>query len=122
MLRNMIESKRRTRGLSLRDIAREANVSHTTIFRALQEDQVDLDTLIKLAAWLKVKPCNLVNSLANSGDSLPDKIAVVLDLHPPLKSSFEQVTRFIQAGRVDPALIVDIVAYAVYKTRLAIEN
>jgi transcriptional regulator with XRE-family HTH domain len=122
MLRNLIESKRHTRGLSLRELAREANVSHTTIFRALQEDRVDMDTLIKLAEWLKVKPSNLVNSLANSEDSLPDKIAVVLDLHPTLKSSFEHVTSLIQEGNVDPALIEDIVAYAVYRTRLAIEK
>jgi hypothetical protein len=43
-------------------------------------------------------------------------------MHPTLKSSFEQVTRLIQEEKVDLTLIEDVVAYAVYKIRLAIEN
>jgi transcriptional regulator with XRE-family HTH domain len=119
MLKDLLESQMRERGFSTRELAKEANVSHTTVFRALRGDPVDLKTLIALAEWLGVPPSTLVNSLGKSEDSLPDKIAVILDRHPSLKRSFELAVEAIEMKKVDPDIVEDIAAYAVYRIELA---
>jgi transcriptional regulator with XRE-family HTH domain len=122
MLKELLESKMKERMLSTREVAKEIGVSHTTVFRALRGDIVDVPTLVKLAAWLNVQPSQLLNSIGKSKSNLPDKIAVVIDRNPDLSKAFEQVINAIEAGKVDPEMVKDIAEYAIYKLNWAIKG
>src|ERR1700690_3752784 len=99
MLKQLIVDKRRKSGLSLssRDIAKEIDVSHSTIIRALRGDDIDLPTLIAFAEWLEVKPSTLLNSFAHSKDQVADEIALVIEREPKLREAFSEALKAIEA-------------------------
>jgi transcriptional regulator with XRE-family HTH domain len=119
MLKEILEKEQRLKGVSIRDLAKQANVSHTTIYRALRGETIDLDTVLDLAKWLGVRPSTLVNSLDRSDDSVPAKVALVIEHNPELKVAFEQAVKNVELDSVDPVIIEDIAAYAAYKIGLA---
>jgi transcriptional regulator with XRE-family HTH domain len=122
MLKELLESKMKERMLSTREVARETGVSHTTIFRALRGDFVDVPTLVSLAIWLNVQPSQLLNSIGKSKNNLPEKIAVVIESNPDLSKAFEKVIEAIETGKVDPMLVKDIAEYAIYKLNWAVNS
>ena len=77
--------------------------------RALRGERVDVDTILKIANWLKIRPSELLNSMSDT--SLADQLAVLLSHSPELKDAMKRV----KAGELDPAVVRDIVSYALYK-------
>ena len=119
MLKELLESDMKKRGMSIREYAIKVGVSHSTIFRALRGDIVDVETAKSLAKYLNVKPSQLLNSLDQSEDALPEKFAMMVEHYPTLTSAFEQIIKSIENGEVSPAVIDDIAAYALFRLSLA---
>ena len=103
------------RGLSSHAAADEIGTSHTTILRALRGDRVDVDTLVKIANWLHVRPSELLNSMSDAPNTLADQIAVLLSHSPELESELRDAAERVKGGELDPAVLRDIVSYALYK-------
>jgi hypothetical protein len=87
--------------------------SHSTILRALKGEKVDVDTLIKIANWLGVRPSELLNSMSET--SLADEVAVLLQYSPELEAELKDAVERVKAGQLDPRVIQDVVAFARYR-------
>ena len=70
MLEIMLQRAMRNRGPSSHKVASEIGVSHTTILRALRGDTIYVNTIIKIANLLKVRPSELLNSMSTFRTSL----------------------------------------------------
>ncbi len=115
MLQTLLKDEARKRGWSSRKLAEEIGTSHTTILRAMRGEIVDLDTLIAIADWAGVRPSDLLNSFSKRGMDFASALAVLIERVPALKKPLEEATKAVQAGTVDPAIVEDIVTYALYK-------
>lgn len=113
MLQTILQEAMADRNLSSHTAAEEIGTSHTTILRALRGDRVDVDTIIKIANWLKIRPSELLNSMSDT--SLADEIAVLLSHSRELEEELKDATERVKAGVLDPAVLRDIVSYALYK-------
>lgn len=117
MLQTVLQKAMNDRGLSSHTAAEEIGCSHTTILRALRGERVDVDTIIKIANWLKIRPSELLNSMADT--SLADQIAVLLSHSRELEAELKDAVERVEAGVLDPAVLRDIVSYALYKLNTA---
>ncbi|MGD8405300.1 MAG: helix-turn-helix domain-containing protein [Anaerolineales bacterium] len=118
MLKNLLEGAMKEKNLSSRDLGAILDLSHTTILKALQGDQVDLTTLIKMAEWLKIRPSSLLDTLGDGAD-IDDKILVLSEAYPELRVVLEKAAEAVEAGQADPAIIKDIVAYVEFRIQSA---
>lgn len=114
MLKELLKQEVEGKGLSSREASKVIGVSHTTIIRALRGDMIDLDTIVKIADWMNVRPAHLLNVFGGTEQSLADKIAVVLEMNPKLVEVFTEAITQIQDGNASPDIIEDIAAYAGY--------
>lgn len=115
MLQTLLQNQMNTRNLSSHGAADEIGCSHTTILRALRGEKIDVETLIKIANWLHVRPSELLNSMGDT--SLADDIAVLLLHSPELEAELKDAAERVRAGVLDQAVLRDIVSYALYKLR-----
>ena len=113
MLQQILQKAMADRNMSSHTAAEAIGVSHTTILRALRGDRVDVDTIIKIANWLNIRPSELLNSMSDT--SLADEIAVLLSHSRELEDELKDATERVKAGHLDPAVLKDIVSYALYK-------
>jgi transcriptional regulator with XRE-family HTH domain len=113
MLATILKKTMQEKDLSSHTAADAIGVSHTTILRALRGDKIDVDTIVKIANYLNVRPSELLNSMSDT--SLADQIAVLLTHSPELENQFKKVVGLIQAGETDEAALRDVVSYALYK-------
>jgi len=118
MLQNVLSGKMKEENLSARDVGKELDVSHTTILRVLQGEQIDLSTLIKLAEWLRMRPSVLLDNLGEEVD-VDTKIDMLTGAYPELKAVLEKAAEAVENGEADPAIIKDIVSYAEYRIQNA---
>ena len=115
MLQTLLQNQMTARNLSSHGAAEEIGCSHTTILRAMRGERIDIDTLIKIANWLHVRPSELLNSMGDT--SLADDIAVLLSHSPELEAELKDAAERVRAGVLDKAVLTDIVSYALYKLR-----
>jgi transcriptional regulator with XRE-family HTH domain len=114
MLKIVLRKVMHEKGLSSHKAAEAIGVSHTTILRALRGEAVDVDTIIKIANYLHIRPSELLNSMSTE-TSLPDKLAALLSHSRELESELQQAVERVEAGELDPGVVRDIVNYAFYK-------
>ena len=118
MLQIILEKAMKEKGLSSHKAAEAIGVSHTTILRALRGDAVDVDTIIKIANFLNIRPSELLNSMSTDA-TLPDQLAALLSHSRELEEELADAVERTRAGQLDPAVIRDIVSYALYKLNQA---
>ena len=118
MLQIVLRKAMDERGLSSHKAAEAIGVSHTTILRALRGEAVDVDTIIKIANFLGIRPSELLNSMSTDA-TLPDQLAALLGHSPQLEEELKDAVERVQAGALDPAVVKDIVSYALYKLNQA---
>jgi transcriptional regulator with XRE-family HTH domain len=113
MLQKVLESAMKEKGLGARKVGAILGVSHTTVLRAMRGEQIDLDTLIKIADWLKIRPSALLDSMGEA--DVESKIDVLVEAYPELQKVLADAAVAIENGQADPSIIKDIVAYAEYR-------
>lgn len=118
MLHIILDDVMKKNGYSSRQVAKQTDVSHTTIVRVLRGETVDLGTIIKLSEWLNVKPSTMINSMSTTDDSLADKISVILERSPKLEAAFSQALNGLIGKEIPPSVLEDIAAYASYRLQL----
>jgi transcriptional regulator with XRE-family HTH domain len=114
MLDILLQQAMRDKGLSSRKMAEAIGSSHTTILRALRGEAVDVETIIKIANYLGVRPSELLDSMATD-TTLPDQLAVLLAHSEELEQQLADAMERVQAGELKPEVVRDIVSYALYK-------
>jgi len=116
MLKDVLQGAMRSRGMSTREAAREIGISHTTVFRVIKGDPFDVDTLIAIANWLKVRPSTLLDSLARS-DTIGD-LSLLIERYPGILDVLKQASVAVNQGAASQEILVDILSYALYKLSL----
>ncbi len=114
MLQTLLKDEARKKNLSSRKLAEVIGVSHTTVLRALRGELVDLDTVVKIADFFKVRPSTLLDGFGKK-DNLIVRVATLVERVPGLAKTLEDASRAVEAGKASPELIEDIVSYATYK-------
>jgi transcriptional regulator with XRE-family HTH domain len=113
MLQTILQQEMKRRNVSSHGVAEAIGTSHTTVLRAMRGERVDVDTIIKLANWMNIRPSELLNSMSDT--STADQLAVLLSYSPELEAELKDATERVKAGQLDPAVVRDIVSYALYK-------
>jgi transcriptional regulator with XRE-family HTH domain len=106
------------RGISIRQAARDAGVTHTTLNRILNGAVVDITTLEKLAVFLDVSLSSLINLVAPAVSGRPDlpaRIAVLTERKPELAEVFDKIASAIEAGEMDDSDLDEVIRYAEYR-------
>src|SRR5512143_3774290 len=100
MLQTLLKDVAKERGLSARDLGAEIGVSHTTLLRAMRGEVVDLDTLILIADYLKVRPSTLLDGFGKT-DNTVVSMSALIEAEPGLAKVFEEASRAIAEGRAE---------------------
>ena len=116
-LANLLQEAINKRGISNRAAAQEIGVSHSTVFRIIQGESVDYDTIIQVAKWLGVKPSTLFDADSLTEDALASKISALLQTEPQLAEVFEEAADRLAKGQISPDTMRDLVAFAAYRLK-----
>ena len=114
MLDIILRNAMQERGLSSHKVADAIGCSHTTILRSLRGEAIDLETIVKIANFLNIRPSELLNSMPTDA-TLPDQIAALLSHSPELEETLRDAVERVKAGELKPSTIADIVSYARYR-------
>jgi len=107
--------------MSNRAVAREIDVSHSTISRALKGDQLDMATLEKFAAFLDIPVSTLVDMDVQGSAGLAAKVEAIVAQEPELGKVFEEACDLILDGKMTPDVFRDLIAYASFRMGQAAE-
>ena len=116
MLSEYLKNEMQARDLSVRQAAKEIGTSHSTIFRVLRGDPFDVETLVAISNWLNVRPSTLLDNIGKSNTI--NQIALLIESNPGITGILDEALVAISKKEADPAIIQDIIAYAVYKLSL----
>ena len=119
MLGVLAQERVNQRGLGLRAAAREIDIAHTTLARAIQGDDIDLATAQKIADWLGVTPTSIIDAEGVGKDALAAQIAAVLEMEPKLAEVFGDAMQRVLDGRMDLSIFTELAAYAAYRINTA---
>jgi len=120
MLQTILKTEIQTRGVSVREAARQIRVAHTTLLRVLQGDQIDLETLTKICNWLGVSPAIVLNFEYSNAGSLADELKVFLANNPELEAALSQAIRMVENLHIKRSILDDLLAYITF--RISISN
>lgn len=81
MLKEILRERMEKESISLRAAATQIGISHNTLYRTLEGQPIDLETLNLIAKWLGVKPSTLID--AEAGD-VASMVAVILEQNPEM--------------------------------------
>lgn len=103
---SLIEEKVALRyGGSVRAAARDIEIAHTTLFRVIDGQSYDLDTLVKVCAWLNVSPCEVLDErVVGKPGRVALNLSMALSKYPALTDAFERIGE-------DPAILFSMVEY-----------
>ncbi len=109
MLKNILESHINRNKLSIRSAAKEIGISHTTMNRLLTDSNFDLETIIKISAWVGMKPAELLG--LETGDDVSLLVLAIPGLKEVLSESIEKVRN----GEIQLSDLADITSYAKFR-------
>ena len=114
MLSKLVSTKMYEEKLSLRGAARQVGVSHATLKRAIDGEQLDLGTVSKISKWLNVPLSNVVD-LDGRNSAAATKIAMLIGRHPKLRDAFADALARYEDGEIDANLIDELIAYITFR-------
>lgn len=112
----IVREKMSRLNLSTRDLAKEVNISHTTINRITRNKPVDLETFNKLSNWLGMEPEAAIEAVLT--DDLPSRITLMVLGKPRLAAEIYKFCDAVQSGEIPEDEIQDVLNYAQYKLAL----
>jgi transcriptional regulator with XRE-family HTH domain len=108
MLKDTLDAALVRKRLSVRSAAKEIGVSHTTVNRILAGGPFDLETAIKIAAWMGVKLSALLDAETGNDDE-------IVEFVPGLKGALMEARLLIQSGDAPTTILDDITAFTRFK-------
>jgi transcriptional regulator with XRE-family HTH domain len=119
LLKSLLAERMKKEKLSLREAARESNVSHTTIARILEGHSVDIDTFLVICEWLGVSPSEVLDAQVPGELELSAKLASVIRTYPELAPVLQEAVEKVERQEASPELIKDLFAYITYRINLS---
>ena len=113
LLRNRMDIDK----LSVRAVAKQTGVSHSTIARAVNGETVEVDTLVRIANFLGVKAESLLD-VRSEPDEILQQISMVLSIEPELSRVFGEIARKVSNKEMDKKVLAEIAAFAAYRLQM----
>lgn len=110
LLRERLDSEK----LSVRDAAKLIGVSHATVARAANGETVEVDTLVKIADFLRMPVESLLVEEDEHTDHL-EKLLVLMSIEPELIDVLSEITKRVKAGFIDEKILSEIAAFAAFR-------
>ncbi len=107
MLKEILRERVATEGISLRTAAVQIGISHNTLYRTLEGQAIDLDTLTLIARWLEVRPSTLID--AEAGD-VASMVALILEQNPEMVKAFREFF-----ARYNPSVVQETLWYMLWR-------
>ena len=115
LMATLIREKMTKDKLSFRRAGDQVGVSHTTIQRAADGEQMDVPTTQKIADWLGIPLTTLLDLDSPTEDQLAKQIAAVLYREPQLATVFGEAMRRVIAGEMQPDTFRALAQYAAFQ-------
>jgi transcriptional regulator with XRE-family HTH domain len=115
MLSELVQEKMHKESLSLREAAAEIGIAHSTLFRVLKDNTVDIPTLGVIAKWLNVPITDVLNDQYPSEDELSTQIALLIQHNPKLKRAFKKALSALENGKITRSDMNEITSFVAYK-------
>jgi lambda repressor-like predicted transcriptional regulator len=111
-----LKEKLQKEGISIRGAAREIGVSHTTLLRVLDNQPIDVDTLVKTCDFIGIAPSFVLDTMSSDKHaSLEAKMKMIARRYPRVEAVFEEALRRLEAGEVEQQAVDDLVSFAAYR-------
>jgi len=112
----LVRNEIRKRGISAREAGREMSVAHTTVARILDEKVVGTDTLLKVAAWLKISSPDVVSPTGlDTDEGVASAIAVLVQAEPALADAFRDLAKMVSRNQLEPAAVREVLRYVTWR-------
>ncbi|MBW6475449.1 MAG: helix-turn-helix transcriptional regulator [Anaerolineaceae bacterium] len=100
--------------MSVRVAAKQIGVSHSTVARAANGETVEVDTLIKIADFLKMPVEELVEETGQFPHHLV-QLNVLMSIKPELVDVLSEITKKVKLGFIDSDILTEIAAFASFR-------
>jgi len=115
LMAKLVQEKMTKDKISFRKAGDQVGVSHTTIQRAADGEQLDIPTTQKLANWLRIPLSTLLDLESKTDDQLAKQIAAVLYREPQLATVFGEAMRRVLTGEMQPDTFRALAQYAAFQ-------
>jgi transcriptional regulator with XRE-family HTH domain len=115
ILAKLINDEMEKKHLSYRAAAREAGTAHTTLIRVARGGPADVDTLLKLCAWLKINPSDVIDGMGDDQNALVKNLSALIERQPRLAAVFTNLLGEFLNGGMTQEEVLDVINYASYK-------
>lgn len=115
LLQKLVQEKLQNSRMSERQAAAICNVSQATIGRILDNEAVDLSTLLRVCAWLGVSPSSMMDGeLSDDNNSLANALSVFIETDQQLADALRTGAKRVKEGNIKPEVIREIARYAAF--------
>ena len=116
MLQRVVQDEMARRDLSLRPAAKEIGIAHTTLLRVLNNEPVDLNTLLKVSEWTGMSLTTILGMEETEDEkAIMATMTAIVEAEPELRQTFLQAHQALVDGEIDIEDLREIASYAAYK-------
>jgi transcriptional regulator with XRE-family HTH domain len=119
MLSRLLQDKMNKTGASMRKVARDTGLSTTTVGRILNDESIDVDTLVAVCEWIGVPPSEVLDANVLGKSSLGARIAAAVSVEPQLAKVFGEAVDLMIEGKLTVDEFNDLINYTTYKLEMA---
>jgi transcriptional regulator with XRE-family HTH domain len=102
------------RDVSIRQAARDMDVSHSTLVRVMETGDCSLDTAQRIAKWLGV-PVSQLLDIESDPSPLAAQMALLIEQEPELAKVFSVAMDRVLQGDMSPEGFRELAAYAAFR-------
>ncbi len=107
--------------LSVKDIAQRIDVNPSVIHRIVNNQSINIDTLLMITDLLRV-PIDEILDIKEDEDEILEQIIRVISIEPNFSEMFGSISRGIIKGVYEKRVLAEVAAYVTYKLNQKIEN
>jgi transcriptional regulator with XRE-family HTH domain len=120
-LSRLLQEYMTNKELSEKDVAQRIGVNRSVIRRVVNNQSIDIDTLLKITDLLGV-PIEEILDIKEDEDEILKQISWILSIDPNLSEFFGDIARGILKGDYEKRTLAEVAAYTMYRLNQKIEN
>lgn len=114
MLAQILKDEMDARKLSSRKVAQEIGMSHVTVTRILNGENMDVPTMQTVCNWLGVNLSDVLEEKSGPAE-MARQLVLLINREPKLAATFQVALEEINKGALDPEDLRDVIEYAEFK-------
>jgi len=109
-----VKERLKTENLSYREAAEKIGVSHSTVARALKDENLDVRSLKRICDWLGVTINDVIYE-DDEPEQMYQDIATLFSISPSLKEAMKNLAVRIKNNEFDKNILEEIAAFTFYQ-------